>query len=660
MPADTAVSGFSLIPLAVNSVTLACIDPAISCSSGLYCDGGTLQNTIDIKLLLRDARRDLAETLEALRVSEATSRAQAEQLRKVSNELSATLNTAGIGITRCSRDLRYLRANETYATIAGLPLSRIIGRPIVEVIGEAAFSTIFPYIERALAGKRVEYETEIPFHYGAGRSFYRVVYVPDRDAEGSVIGWIACVVDITSSKQAEARLAERNAQLDLAGKIAGIGSFAYDHATRKLQLSPGFATIYGLPESLLEISREDWRALVHPDDLPQLDALTRRAFANRESELVLVFRILRHGEVRWIESRLLISYNESGKAARWIGAQIDVTDRKLAEQALAERNAQFELARRAARVGDYTYDISAGTMRFARTSMANFDLSDSSMEIGAQEWYSRIHRDDVQRLRAEHIRAFKERRPELVSEFRVVRPGGEARWIEARSLIAYDDAGRAERLTGIYIDVTERRKAEDHKSLLIAELDHRVKNVLACVAAIAERSRECSRSADEFIDVLNDRIKSLANTHALLSHSRWQGVTLSELVRSELAFCGKDESVSIKGAEVVIAAEATQPIAMVLHELTTNAAKYGALSNDHGRVRVRWCLSRGPSRAKLVIEWKEIGGRRIATPIASGYGTSVIRDLIPYELGGAVHYVFASDGIRCTLEIPACWVSGKA
>jgi PAS domain S-box-containing protein len=619
-----------------------------------------LQNINDIKLYLSHTRKDLAETLEALPVSEATSRAQAEELRKVSDELSATLNTAGIGITRCSRDLRYLRANETYATIAGLTLGRIIGRPIVEVMGEAAFRTILPYIERVLAGERVEHQTEIPFHHGAERSFYRVVYVPDRNPDGSIIGWIACVADITSSTQAEARLAERNAQLDLAGQIARIGSFAYDHATQKLQLSLGFATIYGLSQSVLEISREDWRALVHPDDLPRLDAVARRALVNGETELVLEFRILRHGEVRWIESRALISYDHTGKPVRRIGAQIDVTERKLAEQALAERNAQFELACRAAHVGDYTYDMSRGTMRFGRTSMATFGLSDSTMKITTQQWHSRIHRDDVQRLRAEHIRASKERQPELVSEFRVVRPGGETRWIEARGLIAYDDAGRAERLTGIYIDVTGRRKAEDNKSLLIAELDHRVKNVLACVAAIAERSRECSRSPQEFIDVLNDRIKSLANTHALLSRSRWEGVSLGELVRSELAFCGKDESVSFKGAEVIIAAEAAQPMAMVLHELATNAAKYGALSNEDGRVTVRWRLSRGPSHGKLVIEWKEICGRRVVGPNASGYGTSVIRDLIPYELGGAVHYVFARDGIRCTLEIPVCWVSGNA
>jgi PAS domain S-box-containing protein len=620
-----------------------------------------LQRAINIELLLRSTRRDLAETLEALRVSEATSRAQAEQLRKVSDELSATLNTAGIGITRCSRDLYYLGANETYATICGLPLSEIIGRPIVKVMGEDAFSTILPYVERVLTGERVEYETVIPFHYGAEGSYYRVVYVPDRDPNGSIIGWIACIADITASKQAELRAADRNTQLDLAGKIAKIGTFTYDHATQKLQLSPGCAAIYGLPENTQEISTQHWRGLVHPDDLPRLDAIARAVLAKHESEIVSEFRILRDGEVRWIESRVLMSYDDAGAPIRRIGAQIDVTERKRAEQALAERNAQFELARRAARVGDYTYDISAGTMRFTRTSMAIFGLSDSNMELTARQWHSRVHRDDMQRLRNEHVRAFKERRSELVSEFRVVRPGGEIKWIEARSLIAYDNAGRAERLTGIYIDVTERRKAEDHKSLLVAELDHRVKNVLACVAAIAQCSRECSGSAEEFLDMLNRRINSLANTHALLSRSRWQGVSLGALVRSELAFCAKDVSAHIEGPELILAAEATQPVAMVLHELATNAAKYGALSNGQGRVLARWWLSSlGLTGGNLLIEWKETGGPPVVAPTASGFGTSVIRDLIPYELGGAVHYEFASDGVCCKLEIPTRWLSGRA
>jgi two-component sensor histidine kinase len=113
----------------------------------------------------------------------------------------------------------------------------------------------------------------------------------------------------------------------------------------------------------------------------------------------------------------------------------------------------------------------------------------------------------------------------------------------------------------------------------------------------------------EFLNVLNGRINSLANAHALLSRSRWEGVGLGELVRSELAFCAKDETALIEGPKVDLAAMATQTLAMVLHELTTNAAKYGALSNGHGRVMVCWRRqSRGPSRGKLVLEWRETGG----------------------------------------------------
>jgi two-component sensor histidine kinase len=279
------------------------------------------------------------------------------------------------------------------------------------------------------------------------------------------------------------------------------------------------------------------------------------------------------------------------------------------------------------------------------------------MEISSEQWRARVHRDDVQRLRAEHIHAFKERRHELVNEFRFVRPGGEVRWIEARSLISYGDAGRAERMTGVYIDVTERRRAEDHKNLLIAELDHRVKNVLACVAAVAQQSRECSRSADHFLDVLNGRINALANAHALLSRSRWEGVGVGELVRSELARCTSDGNHLIEGPDIVLAAEATQPLAMVLHELTTNATKYGALSSRCGRVSVCWGRQSGrDSQECLALEWRETGGPPIAARGHSGYGSSVIRDLIPYELGGSVDYVLAPEGVRCRVELPAKWL----
>jgi len=163
---------------------------------------------------------------------------------------------------------------------------------------------------------------------------------------------------------------------------------------------------------------------------------------------------------------------------------------------------------------------------------------------------------------------------------------------------------------------------------------------------------------DEFLEVLDGRIDALASTHTLLRRSRWEGVGLGELVRSVLVFCAKQESAHIEGPEVDLAAEAAQTLAMVLHELATNAAKYGALSNGHGQVAIHWQRpSRGRSNGKLVLEWRETGGPQIMAPNATGYGTSVIRDLIPYELGGAVDYQLAREGARCRLEIPGQWLT---
>ena len=349
--------------------------------------------------------------------------------------------------------------------------------------------------------------------------------------------------------------------------------------------------------------------------------------------------------------------DDKGVVVGVVSMKLDISERKRAEAALAERNAQLDLAHVAAHVGSFTYDTIAGTVRFSGASAPIFGGSArNDMEITAEQWWARVHPDDIKRLRAENVCAFKERRSELVSEFRFVLPGGEIRWVEARSVVAYGDAGRAERITGVYFDVTERRKTEDHKNLLIAELDHRVKNVLACVAAIAQRSRECSRSSDEFLEVLNGRINSLANAHSLLSRSRWEGVELGELVRNELAPCMTDGSNLIGGPDIVLAAEATQPLSMVLHELATNASKYGALSSRRGRVSVSW-ERQSSAHDRLALEWRETGGPTIVAPGPSGYGSFVIRDLIPYELGGSVDYVLAPEGVRCRVEIPAKWLS---
>jgi len=202
------------------------------------------------------------------------------------------------------------------------------------------------------------------------------------------------------------------------------------------------------------------------------------------------------------------------------------------------------------------------------------------------------------------------------------------------------------------------KESEVRLRLLVRELDHRVKNVLASVATVAQRTREGSRSMDEFLQLFDGRIQSMANAHALLSRNHWKGVNLADLANSELAPYVGENSASLEGPTVLLSADATQPVAIVLHELVTNASKYGALTTPHGRISVRWNWQDG--QRSLLLEWIESGGPAVTVPTETGYGTGAIRNLIPYELGGKVDLAYAAEGVRCRIALPAKWLqAGK-
>jgi two-component sensor histidine kinase len=144
----------------------------------------------------------------------------------------------------------------------------------------------------------------------------------------------------------------------------------------------------------------------------------------------------------------------------------------------------------------------------------------------------------------------------------------------------------------------------------------------------------------------------MAHVHTLLSQNHWEGIDFAELVRHQLAPDGTDANTIIDGPKVMLTVEATQALAMVLHELVTNAAKYGALSTPHGRVEVEWNRGAGEEVANLLIAWREIGGPAVAALPTCGYGVSIIRNLISQELGGSVDLAFASGGVCCNIRIP--------
>jgi len=368
-------------------------------------------------------------------------------------------------------------------------------------------------------------------------------------------------------------------------------------------------------------------------------------------------RVRKDGRLISISLSISPVRNAKGRVVGTSAIARDVTERKRAEQDLAEQTMQLALAESAALVGSIAYDVESGRMQISAGYAAIHGFPKGTSEIMRGQWEARVYQEDRARLEELRDRVFRSRSTEYSVDYRIVRPGGEVRWIDARLLVSYRKDGHPQRVVGINIDITGRKRAEEQQRALHAELDHRVKNALATVSAVVSHTRQGSRSVANFVAALDGRIRSMATTHELLSSRQWQGISLSELVRRELVPYAGRKNMEINGPEVILRPEAGQAIAMVLHELATNAAKYGALSTRNGRVAIRWDQQLNEqARPPLVLEWQEFDGPPVVATRKPSYGTSTIRDLIPYEFGGRVELVLASEGVRCRLELPADWL----
>jgi PAS domain S-box-containing protein len=322
-------------------------------------------------------------------------------------------------------------------------------------------------------------------------------------------------------------------------------------------------------------------------------------------------------------------------------------ERRRHEAVLRESEAGLQEALTAGAVTAFEWDVRTGASRRSNNAAQILGF-DSREPFSASRFLQHVHPDDRAQFKA-HVRGVNPEKSAYALTFRFIRPDGQEVWLEETSRAEFDAAGHFVLLKGLTRDITARKRAEERQDMLIAEFDHRVKNILARVAVVAMYTRQGSRSMDEFIQTLDGRIQSMATAHSLLSLSRWTGAGLAELARHQLEPYTTEANTTVQGPTVMLAAAATQAVAMVLHELVTNAAKYGALSSPSGRVSVQWETPEGT----LSIAWCETGGPPVAAAAPqSGYGTSLIRDLIPHELGGKVDLVMAPEGVRCTIVIP--------
>jgi two-component sensor histidine kinase len=204
------------------------------------------------------------------------------------------------------------------------------------------------------------------------------------------------------------------------------------------------------------------------------------------------------------------------------------------------------------------------------------------------------------------------------------------------------------------IDISARRLAEERMGVVLRELSHRSKNLLAVVQAMVRRAAAFASDVDTFEENFSGRLQGLARSHELLVAQHWQGAPLDHLVRSQLEFAdrGESQTVTAVGPTILLSPAATQNIGMALHELATNAVKYGALSLAGGSISVSWALESGSGGQTLVLRWQEHSAAQVVPSDRKGFGRSVLEEIVPRSLGGTAHLVVGEDGVSWELQAP--------
>ena len=330
---------------------------------------------------------------------------------------------------------------------------------------------------------------------------------------------------------------------------------------------------------------------------------------------------------------------------------VDISERRKTDDALHDIHLRLQFALDAARVGDWDLDLVNDTSRRSLRHDQAFGYSEPVKDWGFSIFLQHVHPEDrvmVEKQFREAIEQKKEWKPEC----RVIWPDATVHWIEAHGTVYRSNGGKPTHMLGIVANIDDRKKQEAQVVFLMREVNHRSKNMLAVVQAVARQT--AVGDPETFTARLGDRIQALSASQDLLINSNWKSVDLSELVHSQLAHFAElmGGRVETKGPALRINALAAQPISMALHELATNAVKHGALANSTGKVEISWKVEAGEPEALFKISWVERGGPTVAIPSRKGFGSTVIGQMAELNLEAEVHLNFAPSGLTWHLECP--------
>lgn len=418
------------------------------------------------------------------------------------------------------------------------------------------------------------------------------------------------------------------------------------------------------PKALGRPARESWTELW--DDL---EPLLRRVLETGEtvSAKDRPFYIERHGYPENVYFDISYSpvRSDTGEIGGVLCIVSETTERVVAQAELAKAQERLTLALSAAgMVGTFDWHVQSDTFysdaRFAE--MFSVDAEKGVKGAPLAEYLAGLYPEDVERIAKAVDHAVKNRE-RYVQEYRVMKKGGDVRWVEARGECLYDRDGKPDRFVGVVVDVTSQKNAQERQRLLAREADHRVKNIFANFHSLISLSARSARTPQEMAQALRGRMDALLRAKDLIrpgimgTEHESERTTVDALVRTVLQPYedGSPNRIIVSGPKVPVGAKSVTGLALALHETATNAVKYGALSLPNGSIHVTW----DANQDDFHLEWDEIGGPIIeARPQSRGFGTILTERSVTSELRGKIEHDWRRNGLKLTLSVPLKQLAG--
>ena len=458
--------------------------------------------------------------------------------------------------------------------------------------------------------------------------------------------FLGFIRDISDRHEAHARLTASEARFRAAiGAVDGI-LWTNSAAGEMLGEQPGWAGLTGQTQA--QYQGFGWADAVHPDDTAATINAWNAAVA-RGGPFVFEHRVRRQGGVwRDFLVRAMAALEPDGSIREWIGVHTDITERKRAEERLRESEARFRAMADSAPAPVWMTSA-AGGIEFANEAFAAFAGVEPEALLG-DAWIGLIHPEDILEVGTRRAAA----RAGLLAygfEARFLCGDGVYRWMSANARPRIDERGQFQGYIGMAMDVTETKAAEARQRLLINELNHRVKNTLASIQSIARQTLRPDETPPHVRERLIDRLLAMSAAHDVLTRESWEGASLEEIVVQGVAPFVDDQDpgrIAIRGPSLRVGASTALSLALAVHELATNAVKYGALSTPTGKVAIAW---RQTDEDGAILTWTERDGPPVRAPDRKGFGTRLLDRGLSADLGGQPKLTFAVEGVRAVLPV---------